>query len=62
MEEFEVYDYCVKYVNKEFSSNKARDLSIRKAAYNHGTEPQKVMHVLVVELRDSLLDTKRDNE
>lgn len=54
--EFEIYDFCVTYVNEEFNPTKEQEDRLRESAYKHGIDREKVLSVLVVELRDCLLE------
>ncbi len=54
-EEFEVFDLCVSYVQKHFTDDADFQRTVRATAYQHSTEPEKVLKVYQVELRDCLL-------
>ena len=54
-EEFEVFDLCVSYVDELFATDVDFKHTIRSTAYQHGTEPEHVLKVFQVELRDRLL-------
>lgn len=53
--EFEVYDFCVKYVNEDFQPTEEQNDMLRESAYEHGIKNEQVLGVLAVELRDALL-------
>ena len=56
-EEFEIYDLCFKHVYGEsFKPSEEMDFMMRQVAYQHNINNEKVLAVLVIELRDCLLD------
>ena len=54
-EEFEVFDLCVSYVESLFEGDTDFHRIVRATAYQHGTEPEQILKVYQVELRDRLL-------
>lgn len=54
--EYEVYEFCVKFVKNEFKPNEEQEARLRKVAYDRGIDREKVLEVLTVELRDELLE------
>jgi len=54
---FEVQDFCFEYVKKTFEPTDDQDKELRMAAYEHGLTKDLVLDVLVVELRDRLLES-----
>ena len=55
-EPYEVYDFCSKFVNEEYELDAEQDAKISACAYENGISRKKVLDVLVVELRDKLLE------
>ena len=58
-EEFEVFDLCVLYVERLYEGDQDFQRTVRATAYQHGTEPEQVLKVYEVELRDRLLPAYR---
>ncbi len=58
-EEFEVYDLCVEYVSKQFASNSEFSRTVRSGAYQLGVEPEVVLKVYNVVLRDEVINRLR---
>lgn len=53
--EYEVYEHCVEYVKTKFKPTEEENAVLRKVAYDHGIVVEKVLDVLIIELRDELL-------
>ena len=54
-EEFEVFELCVSCVERLFAEDAGFQRTIKATAYQHGIEPEQVLKVYQVELRDRLL-------
>ena len=54
-EEFEIYDLCFKYVHSTFEPSEEMKTKMRQVAYQHNIYSEKVLAVLVLELRDCML-------
>lgn len=59
-EAFEIQEFSGLYLANDFSPTEEFDEKIRKCAYEHGINREKVINVLMVELRDALLDLTGD--
>ena len=59
-EAFEIQEFTGVYLANDFSPTEDLDEKIRKCAYEHGINREKVINVFMVELRDALLDLKGD--
>ena len=55
----EIQDFCFEYV-KDYKPDESLDRAIRVAAYNHGIDRSKVLDVLAIVLRDTLIDLTAD--
>ena len=61
--EFEIYEFCERFINEEFRPDEELETRIREVAYLHGTKPKPgVYPVYVVELRDEFLRLKESIE
>ncbi len=58
-EEFEVFDLCVSYVEDQYGTDPEFQRTVKATAYQHGIEPEQVLKVYQVELRDRLLRAYR---
>ena len=56
-EEFDVFELCVSYVDNLFAHDADFQRIVRATAYQHGIEPEQVLRVYQVELRDRLLES-----
>lgn len=54
-EKYEVFERCVRFVKNKFEFDERQEVELRKVAYQHGIEYERVLDVLVIELRDELL-------
>lgn len=55
---YEIQDICFSFMKKEFKPDKEWNAKLRICAYENGLEPDKVLEVLAIELRDELLEGK----
>lgn len=55
MEEFEIHEYCMDYVDSRFHEDEELSRKIRSTAYQHGLPRPNVTIVFAVQLRDELL-------
>ena len=58
--EFEVFEVCVSYVEKQFDKDAEFQREVRAGAYEHGTDADQVKKVYEVELRDRLLQLQAE--
>ena len=58
-EEFEIYDACFKYIYSDFDPDEQLESKIRRIAYEHGMYKEKVLTVMIIELRDCLLEQRQ---
>lgn len=61
-EEFEVHRFCIDYVDEMINSEPAWDRKVEKSAYNHGLSRDKVSIVIAIELRDALLNLRKQSD
>ena len=52
---YEIQDFCYEYV-ANFTPTPEQEVKIRMSAYERGVDREQVMNVLVIELRDQLLE------
>ena len=53
---YQVQEFCFDYVNEEYKPDPELDAKIGACAYDQGISRERVLEVLVVELRDKLLE------
>lgn len=58
-EEFEVFELCVSYVERLYQEDSEFERTVRSTAYERGIEPEQILKVYQVELRDRLLPAYR---
>ena len=56
MQPYEIQDFCSTYIKNEFTPDALQKARIKECAYEHGIESTSVLEVLMVELRDKLLE------
>lgn len=58
MEEYEVYELCDIHIKSEYVLPEDMAAKIKKCAYDNGIDSEEVLDVLVVELRDLILERR----
>lgn len=56
MQPYEIHEFAFAYIRDEFEPSGEQDAKIRSCAYERALSRDKVLEVLAVELRDSLLE------
>ena len=54
-EEFEIYDLCIDHISKKFTINPEFTKIVKSGAYQLGTDPETVLKVFNVVLRDAVI-------
>ena len=58
-EEFEIYDLCIHYVSKQFTETPEFTKIVKSGAYQLGTDPETVLKVFNVVLRDAVIELSK---
>ncbi|MCY4130803.1 MAG: hypothetical protein OXG15_16390 [Gammaproteobacteria bacterium] len=53
---YEVQDFCFDFVKSKMELTPEQTKQVESSAYKHGVKREKVLEVLVIELRDALID------
>ena len=59
---YQIQEFCSRYVREEIRETEELSRQIDECAYEKGIQRDKVLDVLMVELRDAVLDMKTENE
>lgn len=58
---YQVQDFCFDYVKSKLELTPEQTELVESSAYSHGLKIEKVLDVLVIELRDALIDELRQD-